>query len=431
MTGPGRALPRSGWAARARLALLAIVVLLPASPASGITTVWAWVCVTLPTTFVDTQDDLSELDDDYLKTNTLGAPPNTHGPAGRGVHLVITDNDLASVVQDEWLPDADPACAPTMQFNTAHTFKIEVRSESLVAGNQIQVVDEFGALKIATPHAAWVPTAGQRDVQPNTSKHWNVLVAASWAVHRRNVGLVGHLFKFILAPCPDPESADCCSCMWPDTGDMYINPTPVNQDAHTRRRFVIAHELGHRIAQNKNNGNHTSFADLDPPDGNCDGDLTRKRFTSMAASEGIASYYAAVAFNSTTEPDCEIADRDDFNHDNSTTELDNEWTPSCQGDPSQEDWAAADYLGNECIGWQEDRGTVLDWMRLFWDLDHTWGLSTTKIFDLWNDADPDDWDDDGGGGANDPQERFEVAADPAHQNVQAEWTAAAGLNGVY
>ncbi|MEQ1567355.1 MAG: hypothetical protein ABMA64_17060 [Myxococcota bacterium] len=109
---------------------------------------------------------------------------------------------------------------------------------------------------------------------------------------------------------------------------------------------------------------------------------------------------------------------------------DNEFTPSCEGNPSQETWANLDYMGDTCGGTLEDRGTYLDWMRAFWDADQGQGLTTEQIFDLWDEANPKDWDSSGGGitSADDPQERLEAAA--LSLSVSTEWNNVDNVNGV-
>lgn len=397
--------------------LVVLVLVLGAQPARA-ATVSAWVCAKLATSYIDTAATITQLDDDYIRDNTAAA--------ARGVHLVVTDNTTNTVVQELYLPDADPACAPALNYNTARTYKIQVKSDASVANNTIVVRndDVNNQMFVSTIETAWVPVAGQKTVTTGIHNAWNLLRVATWAMHRRSTGLSGENITFFLQTCPTIPGASCASRA---NSKLYIDPSM------QAKKFVPVHEMGHRIAQLHNQGNHADIPTLSPVDGNCtgNGDLIEKKYTSFAAAEGIAHYYAAVAFNDTTGANCEVQRNGDYNLNAISGEVQfNEKSPSCEGDPSQETWAPADFLGNHCIGLTEDRGTELDWLRLFWDLDHFWGLSSTTLFDLWDQADPDTWDGVGGGTAsNDVEERFTTAADPNHVNVAVPWSAAANANG--
>lgn len=395
-------------------ALFALVEV-PASAA----TVSAWICAKLATTYTDTAVNIAQLEDDYIRDNTAAA--------ARGAHLVVTDNTTNAVVQELYLPDADPACAPALNYNTARTYKIQIKSDANVSNNTLVVRndDVNNQLFVSTPEPAWTPVAGQKTVTTGLHNAWNVLRVATWAMHRRSTGLSSQTFTFFLQTCPPIPGA---SCLNPANGKLYIDP--VMQTT----KWVPVHEMGHRVSVIHNQGYYASIPTLSPVDGNCTGNggMIDKEYASFAASEGIAHYYAVVAFNDPTGPNCEFPRGADYNLNGVPGELPaNEKSPSCEGDPAQETWAVADFLGHHCTGIAEDRGTDLDWLRLFWDLDHTWGLSTTTIFDLWDAADPNTWDGVGGGTASDDvEERFATAADPAHVGVQVQWSAAAGVNGV-
>ncbi|MEZ4241076.1 MAG: hypothetical protein R3F59_33925, partial [Myxococcota bacterium] len=296
--------------------------------------------------------------------------------------------------------------------------------------------DAYNDLYLYQGPTAFHPTAQISAVTLNTNvrAQWNILAAASWALHRRSGGLSGETLTYYTQTCPT-ATASAVSCYTGTNGRVYIDPV------HDEFKFIVAHETGHYVARLRNSGVGANTATLGSPDGNCqaaDGPMIQKRYTSLAASEGLAWYFSAVAFNQTDESDCDFYrtghDWDqDFNVGENGTDPNDELTPSCQG-KAAEGWAVWDYINYECGGTLEDRGTYIDWMRAFWDADAGYGVTTTEIFDLWVEADPSTWDADGGSGCDvdedpcDPEERLQNAAD--RLGIGTEWGYASAANGV-
>jgi hypothetical protein len=214
---------------------------------------------------------------------------------------------------------------------------------------------------------------------------------------------------------------------------LYVHP------GHDDRKNMIVHELGHAIAEAANGWNDENTPTLGNPDGDCEGrgSMIQKEYAGNAANEGIAWYFAAVAFNDTTEADCEIWKSADYDHLNGPGNLVvqggivllDERAPSCQGEVA-EDWPVEDYIDGKCNGTLEDRGTLLDYLRAFWDADHDEGVTTNQIFAMWDAANPNGWDGSGGGltGSDDPQERLESAASTV--GVLGKWNDVDHRNGV-
>jgi hypothetical protein len=124
-----------------------------------------------------------------------------------------------------------------------------------------------------------------------------------------------------------------------------------------------------------------------------------KESQSAAASEGIASFYAAMAFNNdTTETDCEIqkADRDwdldgtrgEASHDPEVFSCETSFSLGAGASP-ESSVVGGDYLGSECIasGYSNNRATQFDYLRAFWDLRTGQSISFPTIVALW-DHDP-------------------------------------------
>lgn len=233
-------------------------------------------------------------------------------------------------------------------------------------------------------------------------------------------------------------------------------------------KFLIAHEVGHvvthlRMGDGSNeqtdntapldgcSGDHDDVAGhplLDPGNGNR-GELT-KEYASTAAYEGWADFVAAWAWNDRTQSDCQfdLWTLHDFDLDG---DMDNifvnrpqlrgvldcsgspEWVQAKPTDPTASyvgslNWLqdledAADPAGcSVAAGAEENRTTVYDWMKLFWDLTAVGhgDIDIETLTDLhidmcprgWAENDailhPDEW----------PIERLKISAD--HHAVRPE-----------
>lgn len=411
--------------------VVAAVLALPGS-AFATNTVPVTVCASIDHTLRDVQSKVPELDDDYILDRSVRA--------AAGVKVELVDNfDPANPIE-LWMPDTDleeaSACFPmAILLNTEHTYQVKVWGTASIDGNTVLVKDPSGDDLVFVEDSAWSPVAGEHGITVRAGDEWNLLVVGITALHRRTAGVGGETFEFWPTLCPTALDA---SCFDPSTERIYINPIGADgpfdptYPTHLQLKQVIAHELGHAIAYALDAHSPAATAVLLEPDGNCIdtfGPWVRKQYTSKAASEGLANYYAAVVFNEPGGATCELyRGFEDFNQD-FVKGNGNETTPSCEGNPALEDWAAEDYLLHECVGVLEDRGTILDWTRAFWDFGQQPGVSTEDVFAMWDLANPRNWDADGGGStSDDPEERLAAAA--ATLGLSAEWAAAASVNGV-
>ncbi len=170
--------------------------------------------------------------------------------------------------------------------------------------------------------------------------------------------------------------------------------------------------------------------------------MNQKEHQSSAAWEGIAHFYAALAFNDTSESDCVFV-----YYKNTDWNLDEEFSPllieaaefavSCESGPSNN--PLPDYLGSYCDGTLDNRGTEYDWLRFWWDLETKEGISTTEIYSIWDGAEPDDWNANGDlhchgasllpGCADEPATRlFDSAASLGFESAWVSWDV---YNGVH
>jgi hypothetical protein len=205
----------------------------------------------------------------------------------------------------------------------------------------------------------------------------------------------------------------------------------------------IAHEMGHQLAEFRDAGYNPLGAGADagtatdPANGeglhgyelsdiDCPGGRghqpTSAEFQSAAIWEGTANYYAATTWNSSTEVDCELLwayalDWDNADWDGDAADDRSALPWSCAGSseydpgyplPSVQHYESYCRTHGPELG---NRSTELDWTRLWRDLDHALDLSTTEIFDIYDEADPRHWDWDQSGGDPDdyPVDRVEDA----------------------
>lgn len=388
------------------------------------------ICALYSVNHADVRANNALLTDDYFTNNS--------DKAARGATVRVFDNTTSTATLYT-LSDANPACV-TVAMDTTHSYNLRLQAKADLNGNVLRVWnnDTDNDLWVYQGDTSYTPPlfpTGPKTLTTNSHAAWNVLSAAGWAMHRRTGGISGETITLYTQTCPGAASGT--SCYYPTNQRLYIDP------GHDEYKYFVAHELGHNVARLADGGQDAARAALASPDGSCqaaDGPLIQKRYTSVAADEGLAWYYAVVAFNNTGETNCDFYrighdwDQDGTAGENAAAPND-EVTPSCQGEAG-EGWAVWDYMDNECGGTLEDRGTYIDWLRAFWDMDAIHGVSTTEIFDLWVEADPSTWDADGGSGCDlvdedpcDVEERLENAAD--RLGIDTEWGFAAGFNGVY
>jgi hypothetical protein len=381
------------------------------------------------TNFVDPSTNTSVLTDDYFLDNS--------NKAARGAVVRVFDNTTSTATEHD-LADANPACV-TVSMDTTHTYNLRLYAKANLNGNLIRVWnnDTDNDIWVYQGETNWQPPLNVISKTLTTGSHaaWNILAAAGWAMHRRTGGLSGETITIYTQTCPGSSSG--ISCYNAPNQSLYIDPIA------DELKYVVVHEMGHNVARLRDAGQIPNKTALASPDGNCqasDGPMIQKRYTSLAADEGLAWYYSVVAFNNTNETNCDFVRLGhDWDQDGLSVEFgqppNDEQSPSCQGEVG-EGWAVWNYIDNECGGTLEDSGTYFDWMRAFWDMDAIHGVSTTAIFDLWVEADPSTWDADGGSGCDpvdedpcDPQERLDNAS--VRLGIDSEWGLAAGFNGVH
>jgi hypothetical protein len=216
----------------------------------------------------------------------------------------------------------------------------------------------------------------------------------------------------------------------------------------TDDKYIIAHELGHLIAFAKTSGVGWEHSyDADPEgcftDAGRDHEANSKEHQSAAITEGIAHYYAAIAFNDSEDADCwfRYYKTIDYNYDPAVLEYEDSYLAGWQAGPNpsvscQDHWE--DTLHTAC--WARGmaipltptalgRGIEWDWLQFFWDLDQA-GFDPSEVFQVFADASPKTWAAEWDEGVDAcvmlPARRLLEAVDPAHEVV---WTVLATQNG--
>jgi len=386
------------------------------------------VCVTLNVSYNDSAVG------DRLTGTTVTA---------NGIHIRYTDVGTGTQTF-LWADDnlgANPGCAT--KTLTAPT-TIDAFYAVQLGTNQIHVHDKNGNQVYANLLTNWTPVAGTQNfsIGGGTSPYADILGATSHALIRRDGGLTNEDFTFRWSDNTSHGNEFGAGFSW---------------IANYDDKFVVAHEFGHQIVIAANGGvvgNHNYGAPMDECSSayTANHEESSKEYTSGAAPEGIASFYAAIAFNDAdAHADCDYAelnrhDKYDWNGDGTADHNEYDFVDydifSCEdgftSDTSVFTVPDGDYLGEYCIdGGLEDynnRATQYDFLRAFWDLATDDGAQVPfdDIVAMWVAA-PDTWL------ATDtipmgkdctdyPAARLQAAADGL---TISAWGGIADFNGVY
>ncbi|MEQ1504472.1 MAG: hypothetical protein ABMB14_19695 [Myxococcota bacterium] len=409
-----------------------------------------------------------------------GGPPPTTGPA-----LVCawyqprwTDADLAydyglvagvqAMPQDDFLTDNDdlPARGALIKVVDLRTGLVQADYAAIdgpeagcawfaLAPNERYDIWMLGSVlidtvELRTHEKAGAPTwadlvlpgyvhgggSGPIDVYGAAGHHaWDVQAVTSWAVFRRRAGLAGHVFHAYsngIGSC----SAGAAACTI--KGDTYFSKT-----ASAHKRYYVGHEMGHAVGfveDDEKSPNHDYDSERNSPtkcaQGPRDGHwMTSKEYSSAAAVEGWAHYYAALTFNRTDQSDCTFVFNKSADWDGDGAIDAKAKEPfDCDGAPM---WAFTpasvsddNYYADVCVSPPvDDRGTEYDWLRFFWDLSTDEGLTFGDVASVWDAANPKNWDKNGGGlfASDDPWDRVSTNAPAA---LAASVIAQGSMNGV-
>lgn len=329
-------------------------------------------------------------------------------------------------------------CTGSLLLTVGQLYFVRVSSTASVNGNTLSVYQEAGATTVWS-HVVGVaitsttPTTVTVTAPPDEG--WNIAAIGGYGLQQENGGMSGNHYIFYSdGSC---GSSDCCtggtSCV--SGGYIYIADGPTH--VHWDNRYVVLHEMGHRVAQFANGDSTTNF-DYDlatGPTDACPGGTGHNRasweWQSAAANEGIAHFWADVVLNDVAGVDCAAYSKSSIDWDNNST--DDGLPYNCDGEPvTGLGLSAANWLDDVCPNDAHvNAGNEYDWERFWWDMVTDEGLSVATIMDIWDGANPDDWNASGGfSGPNYPAQRLKASAAAISGTVGTSYDTQDNYNGV-
>lgn len=294
-----------------------------------------------------------------------------------------------------------PALTATYCFEWATEYSDAATGDYLTGASTAVLVKNASGVQLTSLRtSSHTPTSGATYSPPGTA--WtrtsvadgnSIMAAAQWAIHRATGGVAGFTFEFRTRTCPGTVSTACY-----EQGTHILSiPT-----AGASFKFVVVHELGHALvdaATGLVGYNYDATAAMGPciAGETAPHRVNTKEYNAAAAIEGIASFYAQLAFNDHgANADCayQTAYDVDWNHDGDTIDAPEDAIFTCEG--GEAGIAAANYVGTECGGGLH-RSTQYDWMRGLWDLHTDDGVSFSDILTVWVLAQPSGWNGSGSG----------------------------------
>ncbi len=393
------------------------------------------ICIELVPEFEDvsTLDYPSPLEDFW----TSNSPKK-----GRGIRVKVTDKTTDEDVFYDYTGRGS-GCTPWLHLIADRKYRVRAYSQAMVspeATNLIDVRNNPGDDQrfYTTLAHNFEPTAGHVYLSwhnPTPNSVVNIVAAAGYAVNKRYAGLSGK--TFLLYESYDEDDEEACgtgSCAKEAGGGVvYLS------DWGGKRKFIIAHELGHAVNIKRNEDKRANTGKLEGQH-TCtryDGAhaMTSKEYQTVAAHEGWGHFYAATVWNDPSEPDCAFAYyiNYDLDHDGTTEgwesspwisctdswEADDainigvvdhvaEGIPGaaylqvCEDEPPPECSLPQGYFEEEVCFYDasipyDDQAVEYDWLRALWNLHKEGGATFTDIFRIFDWSDPHQWNSKGDG----------------------------------
>jgi hypothetical protein len=343
---------------------------------------------------------------------------------------------------------SNAGCTPGMALDSAQTYDVRIYSEAEVSGVHLRVESDSGSLFYSLALDNWSPSPGTFAL-PTAGTHdsWNILSATGWALSRRpaGIGYNNNSLTFHLDDCPQTTSEPGADVQCSVGEDLYFLGNGPDY------KYLVVHELGHSVASIVNGGSLYQPIYSNDPDlcwsNTTDAEfwgLNSKEWSAVAATEGIATFYAAVIFNSDgAGANCHIEqpyiDWDlsgDFSNDTDFPSCDlGPYGPGQNGPISNFDYLGEDInVTADCLSQGATVGvsTTYDYVRHFWDLrtgTNIIPLSVAEIFEIWDSSNPHNWTLGWAGSGNGyPAHELQQAADAKGASIR--WSTQAALNGV-
>lgn len=339
--------------------------------------------------------DAGTVDDDWFTDNS--------DVDAAGVRIQVVRNADNVVVFDDYAADAGISigCVTATALDPV-SHRIRVLTEASVNGDTLKVWNNDTSNQLyARVIPSWYPPYGGSTTFITTplTDWWRIMAASTWALERSNGGITGSTLVFYNQGC-NPGGG---SCLKPSNGRVYICPsTECSNNSHNK--YLVTHEMGHLMFFLANNREFvqagTTYVGAICNNGGAGSEhrINSEEYAGAAASEGLAHFWGAYAFNDETEFDCGFdwyGNSVDWDYDNDYEEdhISCEGAPDPVGAPSVD---GNDYHGDVCGG-ASDKGVEYDWLRFAWDLVTDEGIPVEDILTIWDTANPDTWNTDGTG----------------------------------
>lgn len=382
-------------------------------------------------TILGMEDANSSVGDDYYT--------NVYPKTAMGAWLVVYRLNFwtGQIIQVEWqgysdYTGDDAGCTPELSLSSSYKYRVDVVSKAQVGSipnytyvmNNDEDRDYYGYV-LWTAFIPGPANEGKHYRATSASDAWKVLSAASYSQYRRRGGLIYSTYRYYLdnSPC----NGGSCTRL-DDYGDVACFLSSNGRD----RKYIIVHETGHALGwkvdemQPPNTDSGADYGDC-VTDEDESHEMNQKEYQSNAAKEGFAHFYAATIFNDDTEYDCwyEYYKSVDWDLDGNN----DDWTTNCEGSPMSP-IPSGDYLGYSCDGQLANRAVEYDYLRFWWDMTTDQDVYFTDCVEIWDYANPRNWnDDDQGAGVDYVNYRLRDAAD--YYDLLSEWDSEDYVNGVW
>lgn len=359
-----------------RATLLALVLLSSAEASAY------QICVSSYVTLTDVNRALYDgSTEDYWKSGGLFREL-------RGAEYTVRRvSSSGSVVSSGYLGDGTGSvaagCTPSFTPPTETSFLwLEVKSQGSVRGNSVKARDDdtlFKDLAVFTTTIIHpnVPSPANVSFTGGSTKLrdiWGAYAVGAFALYRSAGGLTGQGFALDVYHEDGKYKPFTNHYRWPDV-------KLTNKGAN--RKYVVVHELAHRLADLANaDWDWTVYDYLDTacPASNevTDDDevenrnthsLVSNEYQASAFNEGFAHFYAARVWNSNAEDGCVFNHyKREFGIDLDLLAIDCEGALSMPRDGGNNDRFPVGYLEEKCSQPFSNHGTELDWLRQLWDV---------------------------------------------------------------
>lgn len=290
----------------------------------------------------------------------------------RGARYTLRTGGYAgTIVANGYLGDGlgagDPgvACSSSFDVPTYTTISIDIRSHGEVQGNYIHVYVPYGSSTLSVLTSVNTGSGGTvSKTVTSTGVYERILRIYStmaYGLYRHAGGAVGKTYKVY------PDNNDDDDWGWGIPGGslnafdgIYIS------EWGSGRKFVLIHELGHRLAE-RVAGGHVSGGDCGLHVDGCaasedeDHSLGSQEHQTCAFAEGWAHFYAADVWNSDDELDCVYRYYKDEQGEGRPT-------VNCESASGSTNGSyPVGYMEASCPTPWSARGVELDWVRQLWD----------------------------------------------------------------